>query len=110
MEDADIVVGARSGGRAAAGRLSEDTGYRPVGIARIGSDGDAARDSRPRVRGGDGLCLTGASIMPRPIGGQSNAPGIMTGERRADFETAGFVQKRAGGSRHRPSRPQEEHG
>lgn len=69
-------------------RARADTIYHPVGTARMGSDGDAVCDPRLRVRGVEGLYVADASIMPRLIGGNTNAASIMIGERCADFVAA----------------------
>lgn len=66
-------------------RARADTIYHPVGTARMGGDADAVCDPRLRVRGVDGLYVADASVMPRLIGGNTNAPSIMIGERCADF-------------------------
>lgn len=66
-------------------RARSDTIYHPVGTARMGADEDAVCDPRLRVRGVDGLWIADASVMPRLIGGNTNAPSIMIGERCADF-------------------------
>lgn len=66
-------------------RARSDTVYHPVGTARMGSDADAVCDPRLRVRGVDGLYIADASVMPRLIGGNTNAPSIMIGERCAAF-------------------------
>ncbi len=69
-------------------RARSDTIYHPVGTARMGSDDDAVSDPRLRVRGVERLYLADASVMPRLISGNTNAPAIMIGERCADFVKA----------------------
>lgn len=66
------------------------TGYtvhHPVGTCRMGDPADAATvvDPQLRVRGIAGLRVADASIMPGVIGGNTNAPCVMIGERAADF-------------------------
>ena len=69
-------------------RARADTIYHPVGTARMGSDEMAVCDPQLRVRGVAGLYLADASIMPKLVSGNTNAPSIMIGERCADFVKA----------------------
>jgi len=50
---------------------------------RMGSDEDAVVDCELRVQGVDGLRLVDASVMPRVIGGNTNAPTNMIAEKAA---------------------------
>jgi choline dehydrogenase-like flavoprotein len=66
-------------------RASAETIYHPVGTCRMGQDEMAVVDDRLRVRGIDGLRVADASIMPRLIGGNTNAPCMVIGEKAAGF-------------------------
>jgi choline dehydrogenase-like flavoprotein len=67
-----------------------ETGYtvhHPVGTCRMGDPADATTVADPQLRvcGIEGLRVADASVMPLLVGGNTNAPTVMIGERCADF-------------------------
>jgi choline dehydrogenase len=67
-------------------RLSLDSGYHPVGTARMGraDDENAVVDESLAVHGVENLYVADASIMPSIVSCNTNLTSIMIGERLAD--------------------------
>jgi len=60
-----------------------DSVYHPVGSCKMGIDSEAVVDPQLRVHGLKGLRIADVSIMPTLIGGNTNAPAMMIGEKCA---------------------------
>ena len=63
--------------------------YHAVGSCRMGVDDRAVVGPDLKVHGIDGLRVADASIMPSIIGGNTNAPSVMIGDRCADLVLGG---------------------
>ncbi|MFC0529846.1 GMC family oxidoreductase [Phytohabitans kaempferiae] len=68
-------------------RLSLDSGYHPVGTARMGTadDAEAVVDERLSVHGAENLFVCDASVMPSIVNCNTNLTSTMIGERLADW-------------------------
>jgi choline dehydrogenase len=68
-------------------RTACNTALHPVGSCAMGSASDpmAVVDPQLRVHGLEGLRIADAAIMPRIVGGNTNAACIMIGEKAADL-------------------------
>lgn len=64
-------------------RARAETIYHPVGTCKMGSDPLAVVDASLRVHGVENLRVADASIMPTLIGGNTNAPSMVIGEKAA---------------------------
>ncbi len=66
-------------------RNTGKTIFHPVGTCAMGTHDGAVVDPELRVRGVENLRVADASVMPRIVGGNTNAPSIMIGEKCSDL-------------------------
>jgi choline dehydrogenase-like flavoprotein len=66
-------------------RRTAATVHHPAGTCRMGPDAASVVDPELKVRGIAGLRIADASVFPRLMGGNTNAPVVMVAEKAADL-------------------------
>ena len=66
-------------------RATASTDFHPCGSCRMGNDDNSVVDAEMKVHGIEGLRVVDASVMPRIVSGNLNAPTQMIAARAADF-------------------------